>query len=208
MRALLLSSLVAAAVAAAAGSADAQRRPSTLADYWRALACTVQRGDSVGPPGRGRLRNGVLFPPADPFDNLFWWDFRSERADRGRATHWGNCRMVRAVLLAIARYRRLHADAPPVAVGDLGRRFGGEIDGHATHENGLQVDLYLPRLDRERRAPATVAQVDQRLTRGLARQLLRAGARELLIGPGLRAVPTGPRVRRVAGHDDHVHAFF
>jgi Penicillin-insensitive murein endopeptidase len=80
----------------------------------------------------------------------------------GRQPRWGHCRVVRAVLRGIAAYRRHSPHAPPVAVGDMGLRHGGEIDGHSTHENGRPIDLYYPRRDRTLRAPHTVAQVDMR----------------------------------------------
>ena len=52
---------------------------------------------------------------------------------------------MRAVLRGLAAYRRRNPGSPPVAVGDLSLRHGGEIDGHSTHEHGRQIDLYLPR---------------------------------------------------------------
>jgi hypothetical protein len=45
----------------------------------------------------------------------------------------------RAVLRGLAAYRQRNPDAPLVAVGDMGLRHGGEIDRHATHENGRQI---------------------------------------------------------------------
>ena len=75
----------------------------------------------------------------------FAWNFREQRIGGSARTRSGHCRVVRAVLRGLAAYRRRNPEAPPVAVGDLGLRHGGEIDEHATHENGRQIDLYVPR---------------------------------------------------------------
>ena len=86
-------------------------------------------------------------------------------------------------------------------------RHGGEIDGHSTHENGRQIDLYFPRRGREPREPHTIAQVDMRLSGELVRAMLDAGADQVLIGPHIR-IGTSARVIRWAHHDDHLHAMF
>jgi murein endopeptidase len=167
--------------------------------------CDHHRSISIGPPGNGRLVNGVLFPATGP--DHFAWNFRRQRIGGSDRTRWGNCRVVRAVLRGLAAYRDRNPGAPPVAVGDMSLRRGGEIDGHSTHENGRQIDLYYPRRDRKLREPHTVAQVDLRLTRELVRTMLNAGAHQILIGPKIR-ISTPPRVIRWPDHDDHLHAMF
>jgi Penicillin-insensitive murein endopeptidase len=167
--------------------------------------CHRRRSRSIGSPGNGRLVDGVLFPATGP--DHFAWNFRRQRIGGSDRTRWGNCRVVRAVLLGLAAYRARHPGAPKVAVGDMGLRHGGEIDGHSTHENGRQIDLYFPRRDRRRREPHAVAQVDLRLTRGLVRAMLDAGAYRVLIGPHID-IPTPARVIRWPHHDDHLHAMF
>ena len=59
---------------------------------------------------------------------------------------FGTAALVRVTLDVIAAYRLAHPDAPQVLIGDLSRRGGGEIDEHASHENGLDIDVY-SRLD-------------------------------------------------------------
>ena len=167
--------------------------------------CRDARSRSIGSPGAGRLEHGVLFPATGP--DHFAWNFREQRIGGSARTRWGHCRVVRAVLRGLAAYRRRNPAAPPVAVGDLGLRHGGEIDGHATHENGRQIDLYFPRRDRRLREPRTVADVDLRLTRELVRAMLDAGAREVLIGPRIR-IRAALGVVRWPNHDDHLHAIF
>jgi murein endopeptidase len=192
---LLLSCLIVLGVAGSAAGRLHDRVPH----------CDGHRSHSVGSPGHGRLRHGVLFPASGP--DHFAWNFRAQRIGGSDRTRWGHCRVVRAVLLGLTAYRRRNPDAPPVAVGDMGLRHGGEIDGHSTHENGRQIDLYFPRRDHERREPHTVAQVDMRLSRELARAMLDAGADRVLVGPHIR-IGTLPRVIRWPNHDDHMHAMF
>jgi murein endopeptidase len=193
---LLLSCLVVPGVAL---SAPAQRGRLNLPD------CDRHRSRSIGSPGHGRLERGVLFPATGP--DHFAWNFRAQRIGGSDRTRWGHCRVVRAVLLGLAAYRERNPDAPPVAVGDMGLRNGGEIDGHSTHENGRQIDLYYPRRDGSRREPHTVAQVDMRLSRELVGAMLDAGADRVLVGPHIR-IGTSARVMRWPDHDDHLHAMF
>ena len=167
--------------------------------------CHRHRSQSIGSPGNGRLAGGVLFPAAGP--DHFAWNFREQRIGGSDRTRWGDCRVVRAVLRGLAVYHRRNPDAPPVAVGDMGLRHGGEIDGHSTHENGRQIDIYFPRRDRKLREPRTVAQVDPPLARELVQAMLDVGAYRVLIGPLIR-IATPARVIRWPNHDDHLHAMF
>ena len=167
--------------------------------------CSRHASRSVGTPGNGRLEHGVLFPRAGP--NHFAWNFREQRIGGSDRTRWGDCRVVRAVLRGIDSYRRRNPDAPRVAVGDMALRPGGEIDGHSTHENGRQIDLYFPRRDHRSSEPHTIGQVDMRLARELVQAMLDAGAYRVLIGPHIR-MRGSVRILHHPHHDDHVHAMF
>jgi murein endopeptidase len=177
------------------------------ADSRRAILpdCDRHRSRSIGSPGAGRLVRGVLFPATGP--DHFPWNFREQRIGGSDRTRWGHCRVVRAVLRGLAAYRKRNPGAPRVAIGDMGLRHGGEIDGHGTHENGRQIDLYFPRRDRKLREPHTVAQVDLRLSRELVRAILDAGAYRVLIGPRIR-IGASAHVIHWPNHDDHLHAMF
>src|SRR3954462_12692939 len=85
--------------------------------------CRRHPSRSVGSPGHGRLEHGVLFPAAGP--DHFAWNFRAQRVGGSDRTRWGNCRVVRAVLIGLALYRERNPDAPLVAVGDIALRHGG-----------------------------------------------------------------------------------
>jgi murein endopeptidase len=198
----LVALLVAGCLALPAASAVAAPRSSPFAAL---TDCHREPSRSFGTPGHGRLEHGVLFPASGP--DHFAWNFREQRIGGSDRTRWGDCRVVRAVLHGLAEYRARNPDAPLVAVGDMGLRHGGPIDHHATHQNGRQIDLYYPRLDRSRREPHTVAQVDMRLARRLVAAMLDAGARRVLVGPHIR-IRTSSSVMRWPNHDDHLHAIF
>jgi hypothetical protein len=96
-------------------------------------------------------------------------------------------------------------------VGDLSRPRGGDFGplfggiGHASHQNGLDVDVYYPRRDGRELAPRRLGEVDRRLAQELVDAFVRAGAVKIFVGPhaGLR----GPSriVRPLVHHDDHLH---
>ena len=78
-------------------------------------------------------------------------------------------------------------------------------DGHRSHQNGLDADVYYPRRDGLERVPARVAQIDRRLAQELVDRFVRAGAQYVFVGPrtGLRG--PGKVVLTLANHDDHLH---
>jgi murein endopeptidase len=164
----------------------------------------------VGEPGGGALVRGVQLPARG---RLFrTWDPVLKRSPNRPWRRWGTDRLLRVVLRAARSYHAEHPSAPPVLVGDLSRPRGGDFGpqygsiGHMTHQNGLDVDVYYPRLDRRSLAARRVDQVDRRLAQSLVDHLLRAGARTVLVGPstGLSGPPR--RVEVLVNHDDHLHA--
>jgi murein endopeptidase len=87
--------------------------------------------------------------------------------------------------------------------GDFGRRFGGL--GHASHQNGLDADIYYPRLDRRVIRAAEPSEVNRAAAQELVDAFTRAGAEYVFVGPSLGL--HGPRkmVQELAHHDDHLH---
>ena len=67
---------------------------------------------------------------------------------------------IRTIVSVAAAYRKAHPDAPRVVVGDISREGGGPMDEHVSHQNGLDADVYFPRLDHELRAPVAPGQID------------------------------------------------
>jgi murein endopeptidase len=118
---------------------------------------------------------------------------------------------VRTILRVTREYRAANPDAPRVGIGDLSRpaggRFGREFGGlgHGSHQNGLDVDVWYPRLDGLERRPLRASQVDRRLAQDLLDRFVEAGAETVYAGPSLRL--RGPRriVVPLVHHDDHLH---
>jgi penicillin-insensitive murein endopeptidase len=168
-----------------------------------------RRSRALGLPWAGGLRGGVRLPSEGP--HFFTWDPVLRRAPNRPWRRFGTARVVRTVLAVLEDFAAAHPDAPRVGVGDLSRSRGGDfgprfgLPGHASHQNGLDVDLYYPRRDRLEHAPRTAAQIDRRLSQDLVDRFVRAGARYVFVGPntGLR----GPRgvVQALPKHDNHLH---
>jgi murein endopeptidase len=108
-------------------------------------------------------------------------------------------------------YAQRHPDAPPVLVGDLSRPHGGDFGpryggiGHASHQNGLDADVYYPRLDGRLRRAARPGQVDRAAAQELVDAFVRAGAQYVFVGPSLGLRGPHEVVQVLAHHDDHLH---
>jgi murein endopeptidase len=166
-----------------------------------ALASTAQ--------SEGRLRHGVQLP-AESFDFVTWDPVLKQTPNRGWR-RWGTEKLVDTTELVLRAYRDAHPDAPRVLVGDLSRRHGGFFGarygglGHASHQDGLDVDVYYPRKDRLERAARRPGQVDRVLAQELVNRFVLAGATRIFVGPHVRL--SGPRsiVTPLVYHDDHLH---
>jgi murein endopeptidase len=200
---------VAAAVRADQPAA-ASHRPPPAGEAPGEAAVVWHRSRALGKPyHHGRLVDGVQLP-AETGDLVTWDPVRHTVPNRGWR-RWGTDRLVRTVLRVAAEYAAAHPNAPRLVVGDLSRPHGGEFgrryggQGHRSHQNGLDVDVYYPRRDGRELAPRRVGQVDRALAQDLVERFVRAGARYVFVGPhtGLR----GPRkvVQPLWNHDDHLH---
>jgi murein endopeptidase len=148
--------------------------------------------------------------PAEGIDWFTWDPVLKQTPNRGWR-RWGTDRLVRTVVEVLAAYRLANPLAPRVGIGDLSRRHGGDFGarfgglGHASHQNGLDVDVYYPRLDGLERRAYKPSQVDRALAQQLVELFVAAGARTIYTGPSLAL--RGPRrvVTSLVHHDDHLH---
>jgi murein endopeptidase len=193
--------VLAGAVALATGTASVSSNSDEPIE-WRSSR-------SLGVPWDGRLVRGVQLPAEG--EHFFTWDPVKKRSPNRPWRRWGSDRLVRMLLRVIDEYAAAHPESSRVGVGDLSRPHGGVFDerfggrGHASHQNGLDVDVYYPRLDRRERAPIRAAQIDRRLAQDLLDRFLRAGAVRIFVGPNTHL--TGPRriVQVLGHHDNHMH---
>jgi murein endopeptidase len=163
-----------------------------------------QSSRALGNPAAGRLVRGVQLPPGGP--TFFTWDPLLHRQPDRAWRRWGTDGLIRMVLRVVTTYAAGHPHAPRLGIGDLSKPHGGWFGPrHASHQNGLDVDVYYPRLDRRERPPLRVGQIDFRLSQALVDFFVRAGADRIFVGPstGLR----GPAavVQVLGGHDNHLH---
>jgi murein endopeptidase len=168
-----------------------------------------KRSVAVGSPSAGRLVRGVRLPAEG--DHYFTWDPVKRRSPNRAWRRWGTDKLVRLVLRIAREYGEAHPYAPRMAVGDLSRPRGGDFGpqfgfiGHASHQNGLDVDIYYPRADRRERAPRDASEINRRLSQDLVDRFLEAGAIQIFVGPNTRL--TGPPgvVVPLINHDNHIH---
>jgi len=209
-----LAAVVVALVTARAGAEDVVTRSEPAADPNTVVAerpwIDWRPSLALGEPfDHGRLVNGVSLP-AEGRDFRTWDPVRHRYPNRAWR-RWGTDRLLRVLLRVARAYRAANPAAPRLAIGDLsrprgggfGRRYGGI--GHASHQNGLDADVYYPRLDDLERPPARPAQIDRRLAQDLVDRFVRAGAEFVFVGPSTGL--TGPRrvVQTLVHHDDHLH---
>lgn len=170
---------------------------------------TWKRSVAVGSPAAGRLVRGVRLPSEG--DHFFTWDPVKRRSPNRAWRRWGTDRMIRLVLRIAGEYGAAHPYAPRVAVGDISRPRGGDFGpqfgfiGHASHQNGLDVDIYYPRADRRERAPRNASEINRRLSQDLVDRFVAAGAVKVFVGPNTPL--TGPPgvVIPLVNHDNHLH---
>ena len=165
---------------------------------------------AIGTPGAGGLDRGVRLPAQGR--SFFTWDPILHRRPDRDWRRWGTDDLVRTTLRVLREFARRHPQAPRIGVGDLSLRrggyFGAEVGGgigHSTHQNGLDVDVYYPRLDRRERAPKTVEQVDVRLSQQLLNLFVEAGAETIYVGPSLALSGPSDVVIPLVNHDNHLH---
>ena len=168
-----------------------------------------RRSQAIGSHSAGRLVRGVRLPAQS--ESFFTWDPVERRAPNRWWRRWGTDRLLR-VLLAVARdFHAAHPSAPRMAIGDLSRPHGGDFGprfgyiGHASHQNGLDADVYYPRADGRERAPRHASEIDRRLSQELVNRFLARGAQVVFVGPGTGLTGPPDRVQALTNHDNHLH---
>ncbi len=153
IRSLLAACLALAALAIPAGAQTAMSlfagkgTPSPHAPY------------SVGQPSRGCLAGGVQLPETGPT----WQAMRLSRNH-----HWGNPEMI-DFIEDLSR-TATQAGWQGLYVGDIAQARGGPVRGHASHQTGLDADIWftpatrldLSRSERERLSAISVKAADQK----------------------------------------------
>lgn len=189
----------------------AEQEAATLSPATRAVSSSSlyprvgwRHSRAIGQPAAGALVRATKLPAAGR--HFVTWDSTRHRNPSPAWRRYGTDRLIRVVLTVAARFARAYPTAPRLVIGDLSRPHGGGFySAHASHQNGLDVDIYYPRRDRRERAPWRMSDVDLELAQDLVNRFVRAGARYVFVGP--RTKLTGRRgvVMVWPNHDNHLH---
>jgi Penicillin-insensitive murein endopeptidase len=165
-----------------------------------------RRGASLGLPFSGSLVNGTQLPVEG--SNWVTWNPATDSSPNEPARLYGHERTIRTILSVLAAYRAVHPAAPRVVVGDISFRHGRTMDQHVSHQNGLDVDVYYPRLDRRLSAPIASGQIDRRLAQDLLDRFVAAGAQIVFVGYSTRLHGPSGVVVPYPRHENHMHVRF
>lgn len=164
---------------------------------------------ALGSPNAGGLQEGVRLPAEGP--GFYSYDPATQEAPGGEDRTWGTAALVREVLDLGVWWEGAHPEQPRLGVGDLSRRHGGPftgpVVGHASHQNGTDVDIRLVRRDGAE-AQVGADSYDRDLTQAVVDRLVAQGASLVLVGPSLDLHGPSGVVIRWPNHDDHIHARF
>ena len=164
---------------------------------------------AIGQPWHGRLVNGVELPEVS--GDWLTWDPVLKQIPNRPERRWGTAKLIATIQRVLAAWHLAHPTMPQVLIGDLSRPHGGVFDerygglGHASHQNGLDADIYYPRADHRLLAAYKPDLIDHALAQDLLDRFVAAGAQFVFIGT--RTDLRGPRkvVEVIAHHNDHMH---
>lgn len=190
----------------AASTEGASAKPDRKAAATSFPKVQWNRATSHGLPFAGYLTGGTQLP-VEGADWVTWNPVHDSVPNKPNRLY-GNERTIRTIVSIVAAYRADHPNAPRVVVGDISFRGGGPMEQHRSHQNGLDVDVYYPRLDRTLRAPVRTDQIDRRLAQDLLDRFVAAGAQKVFVGyhSGLRG--PGGIVTPYPNHENHMHVRF
>lgn len=164
---------------------------------------------AVGEPEAGRLIRGVRLPREGR--DFFTWDpIKRTKPNRGWR-RYATDDLIRVILRVLDEHRDAYPRAPRLGIGDLSRTHGGDFGpqfgyvGHASHQNGLDADIYYPLKSGLQRSPQSVEEIDLGLSQDLVDRFVAAGAERVFVGPNTGL--TGPPgvVQALPYHDNHIH---
>ena len=121
----------------------------------------------------GWLTRGVQLPIEGP--GFYTYSPYTQQYPNSPERRYGTAELVRHIIAAGKWWKVAHPGQPRLGIGDLSHKDGGRFDLHASHQNGLDVDIRLPRRD-GREGTSNPGNYDQALTQELVDFLLDQGA--------------------------------
>jgi len=201
-----------AAVKALQVQLNAKRRLSLAVDGTFSVAATTAVRDFQSHAGIGV--DGVVGPTT--WRNLAWhYDYPdfgagicNQNPDGNGTANWGTAAAIGQLEAGVRSFTATGQGQVPL--GDIGFEHGGAINGHASHQVGLDVDIWPVRTDGAQCTAGRItwqsATYDRAATRQLVQAIRAAGAGHValvffndptLIGEGLTS--------QYANHDNHLH---
>ena len=141
------------------------------------------------------------------------WDYPLARAPDAPERRYGTERLLWLIARVAAEFHAAHPQRR-LLVGDLSRTAGGSFGpqfggpGHASHENGLDADVFYPRTDRRQRPATRPAQVEVPLAREVIRRFgAYARTRVMFVGCARDYVSAARKAQQLCNgeHENHVH---
>ena len=171
------------------------------------IEARVQWRESIahGTANTGWLERGVILPEEGP-GFYTYYPYTQRRGNR-EERRYGTAKLVREIIDLGKWWTATYPGAPRLGVGDLSFKGGGPFDLHASHENGLDVDIRMPRAD------GTEGQVgpgsyDRARTQAMVNHLVGRGAEFIFYGPNIKVTGPAGIVMIWPNHDDHLHIRF
>ena len=171
------------------------------------IEARIQWRESIahGTANTGWLERGVILPEQGP-GFYTYYPYTQTPPNRESRRH-GTARLVRGIVELGKWWETTYAGAPRLGIGDLSSEGGGDFDLHASHENGLDVDIRLPRTD-GREGQSNPGNYDRRQTQAIVDFVVGRGAEYVFYGPNLDVHGPGGIVMAWPNHDDHLHVRF
>ena len=164
---------------------------------------------AVGQPWHGRLVNGVELPEVS--GDWLTWDPVLKQIPNRPERRWGTAKLIATIRRVLASWHLAHPETPQLLIGDLSRPHGGVFDqrygglGHASHQNGLDADIYYPRQDHRLLAAYKPDLIDRPLAQDLLDRFVAEGVQFVFIGTRTHLHGPGKVVQVIAHHNDHMH---
>ncbi len=180
-------------------------RPTTGPRRWR-HACASR---ALGTSSHGRLACGRQL--AAQGTGFRTWDIARSRSPSEWSRRWGTSRLVARIRAVGRAWQARHPLGARLLVGDMSRPRGGPFTrrfgsiGHASHQNGLDVDIFYPRADGRERQPFRASKVDRRGARELVALLALTRPEVMFVGCRIGLAARGRTKHLCSNHENHVH---
>jgi hypothetical protein len=163
------------------------------------------RSRSTGAASSGRLFCGKLLDAS----NELWATYNPVTGayPNAAARRWGSDGMLSAIEAVTLAYWRRFRSAPRIVVGDISLRDGGPFGAHASHQQGLDVDVYYPRRGGGRAlAPRGPGEVDRRRAQWLVERFAAERAQVVYVGVRVGLRRSRSNIAYLGyGHETHFH---